>query len=307
MIKSERSKNECRKRYLVVEVLREKRAVIVQKFLQSQIRNKKYKVKIEEIILVEKNVANSESSNDDQSDVSQLIYQNKEDDAVLPTNNHEIEDVTADETDQEDDHSTRTREKPRIDYSILHRTGEKVLIGNVKIDYANICDYCHSRSFSNYYHSKKICERLKLLEKSEDETIEEEQTVFMDDKQIQSVPDVVLPGSPKDCNFLFSPGSTKTAIIEDETLLSQLEENVQVPMNTNSEYLVEAVCKIQKWWREKLRSKIQEAWDKSLDPPNWNSHFPSPLPVSFSEPYSPSEFEHALITLGKMYPSHKFF
>ena len=105
---------------------------------------------------------------------------------------------------------------------------------------------------------------------------------------------------------MFSPGSTKTAIIEDETLLSQLEENVQVPMNTNSEYLVEAVCKIQKWWREKLRSKIQEAWDKSLDPPNWNSHFPSPLPVSFSEPYSPSEFEHALITLGKMYPSHKF-
>ena len=50
MIVSNRSKNEARKTYFVVEIDEEARTVVVQKLVNNQIRKKKYKVKIEKII-----------------------------------------------------------------------------------------------------------------------------------------------------------------------------------------------------------------------------------------------------------------
>ena len=328
MIKSERNKNECRKKYLVIELLKEKRAVIVQKFLENQLRNKKYKVKIEDIILVEKCSERANLTDNGPNDPSHLVFQNTDEKNMSETelqepqpedefeedndDQNEDNDVQNEDDDDQnednDDHNEnqmRTRNKPRIDYSILHRSGEKVLTGNIKIDYSNVCDYCYSKSFSNFYHSKNICERLKLLYDNDTADEEEEEPfVFIHTHQDQSFSNF-FPGSQNNCNVL--PGSNNSAnVVEEETLPSRLEVGVQVPEDDEPKHKIDAAIKIQKWWKQKMNNKIDEIWDNSLDPPNWNHYFPPTLPVSFSESSLTTEFPHDLVTLGKIYPYHKF-
>ena len=48
MIKSDKSKHEARKMYVVIDIDEERRAAVVQKIVNDQIRNKKYRVKVEQ-------------------------------------------------------------------------------------------------------------------------------------------------------------------------------------------------------------------------------------------------------------------
>ena len=120
MIKSDKSKNEARKMYVVIDIDEERRAAVVQKFVNNQIRNKKYRVKVEQIILVDKGRPQNLNTMSE-------ILENKNDDENFNDNqgmNAENEEYDL-EGNIENTPPRHTRNKPRLDYSAFNETGNR--------------------------------------------------------------------------------------------------------------------------------------------------------------------------------------
>jgi hypothetical protein len=289
MVKSDKSKFEARKQYVVVEVDEENRAVIVQKFVDNQIRAKKYKVKIEQIILVEK--SKTEMFNSFPT-AEALKHDNLESQVAVNIHN-EVEDIqnfpgTFSEAEEP---IRRTREKPRIDYSEFNESGRKTLkVQSTKIDFNSQCSYCFTRKYSNFYHSEKICIRKK---KSTDKIVEnddDENTFF------------VVPATSEEVVNLPKDVVTNAQIeeeIEDDTNhgLENLKRQLirrginfeicapevlamvhdYINYHTIGAKIEMSVVKIQTWWRRILGEKTNSGWDHSQDPPNWGKESSHPV------------------------------
>ena len=250
MIKSDKSKHEARKVYLVVEVDSENKVVIVQKFVNNQVRNKKYKVKIEQIILVEKCNSNmSEDSNlgilnEDFNNIERPIHDTF---FEIEQNNEDNCDESNIETIISGEQSRSTRSKPRLDYSKLNSSGNKIVKAQkVKIDWNSECLYCLERHHSNFYHSEEKCVR-KQLEMNKDESEEENEFIL-------------LP--------LTKEHLTDSKSCNDLTTLD-MSQNINCEHKKPKMSEKTAILVLQAWWRKILVNKMKESWDETSDPPNW--------------------------------------
>ena len=178
MIKTDKSKHEARKTYVVIGVDDENRAAVVQKFVNNQIRSKKYRVKIEQIMLVEKskpctfnNLPEIQEHDDEKEYTTEQEGLNLE---QFTTNDEE------EISSYEDQPLRGRRNKDRLDYYTLNETGNKILKARkvFKIDFRSECQYCLSRKFSNFYHSEEICSRKKLDIENDDIDIGYEEVVI---------------------------------------------------------------------------------------------------------------------------------
>ena len=256
MIKSDRSKHEPRQKYVVVEVDQSKKIVVVQKFVNNQVRAKKYKVKIEQIILVEKGSDEMCEILPEIPDKEQIVHQNLQhlDYEDTPRNEHILDNHHSMEI-EENDNNRSSRRKPRLDYSKLNKSGEKVVkIQKLKIDWNAKCFYCHDRQYSNFYHDETECER-KHTDDNKSE-IEDDSEWFM----------------IFESNTLTDGYSENNLHINFEAIINNQEKMIEYDNDPVVESRIRkeiAAIKIQTWWRKALARKIAELWDASGDPPTW--------------------------------------
>ena len=111
-------------------------------------------MKIEEIMLIEKSGHSDNNIPADESDdTPEILFQDvnepTEDDTNLLENPEvqENEEIVENEHDENQYEERRTRNIPRIDYSILNSTGERVLVASLKTknDYSTVCIFCKER------------------------------------------------------------------------------------------------------------------------------------------------------------------
>ena len=290
MIKSDKSKHEARKTYLVIEIDDENRAVVVQKFVNNQIRAKKYKVKIEQIILVEK--GKSENFNFLPETLEHDGNKLRENIGEINESNSEVEEDF--NIDNFDDNSVRqTRRKPRLDYSRLNDSGDKIFkVQKMKIDLNSKCSFCISRKYSNYYHSESNCLR-KQLDQEKSEQKDEDEDFFYYFPVKSPVP-VDISGPLVESDDANEVGDENGI----ENLRKQLvEKNINydvcapeilamvkdyIEYHTIGAKIEIAAVKLQTWWKKILQKRIQESWDNSGDPPNWGKETDHPVSLEIS-------------------------
>ena len=174
-----------------MEIDEENRVVIVQKFVENQLRAKKYKVKIQQIILVEKGstgmfnafpTAEVLQQDENRNNSNNLNYEEEVNQNLTMVDNEADQDIRNFFEEQNNTTAPRiTRHKPRIDYSAFNESGEKIVkVQKMKIDFDSECSYCTSRKHSNFYHSEKLCQRKKLhlAEQAEQKDEEDENLII---------------------------------------------------------------------------------------------------------------------------------
>ena len=224
MIKSDKSKHEARKTYIVIDIDDENRAVIVQKFVNNQLRAKKYKVKIEQVILVEEGKSEifnklPETLGHDENKSNASIEERSD-------NQHDEVEEEFDLDNFGDNPARETRQKPRLDYSRLNETGDKVLkVQRMKIDLNSKCMFCYSKKYSNFYHSESIC-----LRKQEDKEEEKDKENDEDDDF-----------------FCYIPVSVDDVYHEVENIAEIIQDNNEqevetIANNDDEDFIVESIA-----------------------------------------------------------------
>ena len=213
-------------------------------------------MKIEQIILVEKGSDEMCEILPEIPDKEQIVHQNLQhlDYEDTPRNEHILDNHHSMEI-EENDNSRSSRRKPRLDYSKLNKSGEKVVkIQKLKIDWNAKCFYCLDRQYSNFYHDETECERKHTDEnKSEIEDDSEWFMIF-------------------ESNTLTDGYSENNLHINFEAIMNNQEKMIEYDNDPVVEIRIRkeiAAIKIQTWWRKALARKIAELWDTSGDPPTW--------------------------------------
>ena len=139
LLKNEKSKHKAREKYFVVNTL-DDTYVEVQKITENQIRAKKYKVKMEDLIILKR--FNEEMK----SDSSEEEYFSAEDDAKADSENQE-------NTIIEDNETTSNKHTKKYPKRLKENTT------NVQ----STCNFCIENNHQGIHHSESICWRKKNL------------------------------------------------------------------------------------------------------------------------------------------------
>ena len=270
MIKTDKSKHEARKTYVVVGIDDENRAAVVQKFVNNQFRSKKYRVKIEQIILVEK--AKPYTFNN----IPEIHEHDNAQDNVTEQEAFNLDEFGTIEEEEELPSQRRGRNKDRLDYFALNETGNKILKAQkvTKIDFRSKCQFCFSRKFSNFYHSEEICVR-KMLESKDDEIDLCQEEGFIDISTPQEINNEVMEELEADedesdlDDVKGIQGLHKDLVdrgVNVDLCAKEVLALVQdyIDFHTVGAKVQMAVVKIQTWWRKMLRAKFKQRTDQSL-------------------------------------------